>query len=40
MGFSYDYFQIYQNNLQTSVVIFVLGAAAVGPLGERPKFSS
>jgi MFS family permease len=40
MGFSYDYFQSYQYNLYTSVVIFVLGAAAVGSLGKRPVFSS
>lgn len=40
MGFSYDYFQSYQNNLYTSVVIFVLGAVAVGSLGKRPDFSS
>ena len=40
MGFSYDYFQSYQNNLYASIVIFVLGAAAVGSLGKRPDFSS
>ncbi len=40
MGFSYDYFQSYQNNLYVSIGIFILGAAAVGSLGKRPDFSS
>jgi MFS family permease len=40
MGFSYDHFQSYQVNLYTSIVIFILGAAAVGSLGKAPDFSA
>jgi MFS family permease len=40
MGYAYDYFQSYQYNLYVAVVIFILGAVAVGSLGKRPDFSS